>query len=189
MNSALIVGASQELYKTIHDVLALSDFESIEGAGDLRRAEELVSSLDVDLVFIHAPSPLRAELEFAARISERPDMAVVMLVRQSMVASTERALVKTKTLVLGMPISRQALIQSIKLAGSLTYKFTQIQKETDKLKKKIEDLKVLDRAKCCLVAFLRMNEEQAHRYIQKRAMDMRVSQREVAEDILKTYEY
>ena len=44
---------------------------------------------------------------------------------------------------------------------------------------------VVDRAKCCLISFLRMDEAQAHRYIQKRAMDMRVTQREVAEDILK----
>ncbi len=189
MNRALIVGASEELFKTINDVLVQSEFETVLSAQTIEQGWELIAQAGADLVFMNSLAPKKADLDFIAKVSERPDMAIVVLVRESMLEAVENALVKTKALVLGMPIARQALIQSIKIARSLTNKFTHIQMENDKLKQKIEDLKVLDRAKCCLVAFLRMNEEQAHRYIQKRAMDMRVTQREVAEDILKTYEY
>ena len=62
------------------------------------------------------------------------------------------------------------------------------ERASEQLRQRLEDFKILDRAKCCLVAVLGMDEERAHRYIQKRAMDMRLSQREIAEDILKTYE-
>ena len=47
---------------------------------------------------------------------------------------------------------------------------------------------LIDRAKCVLIQVLGMTEPQAHRYIEKQAMDMRVSKRQVAEELLKTYE-
>ena len=47
---------------------------------------------------------------------------------------------------------------------------------------------VIDRAKCTLVEYLRISEADAHRQIQKRAMDMRLPLAAVAKDILKTYE-
>ena len=76
----------------------------------------------------------------------------------------------------------------VHLAVSVSCKFDGLQRQNDQLRQRLEDFKLIDRAKCCLVAILGMDEERAHRYIQKRAMDMRLSQREVAEDILKTYE-
>jgi len=56
------------------------------------------------------------------------------------------------------------------------------------LETKLRDMKLIDRAKCVLVQYLRISEAEAHRQIQKRAMDMRLTQTEVAQDILKTYE-
>ena len=57
------------------------------------------------------------------------------------------------------------------------------------LRTKLEDIKLLNRAKSCLISYLGMTEPQAHRYIQKHAMDARITPREVSEEILKTYEY
>jgi response regulator NasT len=53
---------------------------------------------------------------------------------------------------------------------------------------KIADLKFIERAKFVLAEYLSLTEAEAHRYIQKNAMDRRVRQVEVAKDILKTYE-
>ena len=60
--------------------------------------------------------------------------------------------------------------------------------ENSKLTQKIEDVRIIDRAKCLLISYLKVNEQEAHRYIEKQAMDMRITRREVAEGILKTYE-
>ena len=189
MKRALIIAASDELYRAISEVLEKSEFEENLCARGISQAEDMISAAPVVLVFIYSSCPEDAETAFAKKISARPDMALVFMVREAQREETEQALLRTKALVLGTPISRQGLLQSIKIARSLTGKFAEMQRENEALKQKIEELKVVDRAKCCLISFLRMDEAQAHRYIQKRAMDMRVTQREVAEDILKTYEY
>ena len=68
------------------------------------------------------------------------------------------------------------------------YKYDQLKAENDRLLQKIEDIRLVDRAKCLLVQHLAMSEADAHRYIEKQAMDSRVPRVRVAEDILKTYE-
>ena len=46
----------------------------------------------------------------------------------------------------------------------------------------------MDRAKCALIQYLQMSEPQAHRYLEKQAMDMRLTRAEVARSVLQTYE-
>jgi len=50
------------------------------------------------------------------------------------------------------------------------------------------DIRIIDRAKCLLISYLNMSEQEAHRYIEKQAMDMRLTKRMIAEGIIKTYE-
>ena len=45
-----------------------------------------------------------------------------------------------------------------------------VEKENTKLKKKLEELRLVDRAKCMLIAYEGMSETQAHRHIEKQAM-------------------
>ena len=52
----------------------------------------------------------------------------------------------------------------------------------------MEDIRVVNKAKWFLIEQLKMTEQEAHRYIEKQAMDSRVPRVRVAEDILKTYE-
>ena len=52
----------------------------------------------------------------------------------------------------------------------------------------MEDIRLVNRAKLLLIEQLKMSESEAHRYIEKRAMDTCVKRRKVAEDIIKTYE-
>jgi len=60
--------------------------------------------------------------------------------------------------------------------------------ENETLKQRMEDIAVIDRAKMLLISHLAFSEAQAHRYIEKQAMDMRATKRAIAEEILKTYE-
>ena len=60
--------------------------------------------------------------------------------------------------------------------------------ENERLKHMVEDMKVINRAKLLLVTCLNMSEEQAHRYLEKQAMDLRVSKLQIAMQVIKTYE-
>ena len=63
-----------------------------------------------------------------------------------------------------------------------------LRNENFKLQSKIEEIRLVNRAKCVLIQYLKLTEPQAHRYIEKQAMDTRQTKKDVAEKILKTYE-
>ena len=62
------------------------------------------------------------------------------------------------------------------------------EKKALSIEEKMEEIRLVNRAKCLLIDELKMSEPDAHRYIEKQAMDRCVSKREVAEEIIKTYE-
>ena len=61
-------------------------------------------------------------------------------------------------------------------------------KLSDALEEKIEEIRLVNRAKWLLIERLGMTEAEAHRYIEKQSMDQRIPRRELAENIIKTYE-
>ncbi|MEE1492275.1 MAG: ANTAR domain-containing protein, partial [Massilioclostridium sp.] len=91
-------------------------------------------------------------------------------------------------LVVSKPLSRQLFYQSIKLVMVTRRRILGLKTENDKLQNKIEEIRLVNRAKCVLIQVLKLTEPQAHRYIEKQAMDLRLTRRAVAENILKTYE-
>ena len=62
------------------------------------------------------------------------------------------------------------------------------EKEASSLQRKMEEIRLVNRAKLVLMEHLNMSEAQAHRYIEKSAMDSCTKRSEVAETIIRTYE-
>ena len=60
--------------------------------------------------------------------------------------------------------------------------------QKEKMERRVEDILIVNRANCLLIQYLHLSEEEAHRLIEKQAMDKRKTKREVAEEILRHYE-
>ena len=90
--------------------------------------------------------------------------------------------------VVGKPVNRQLFYQSLRIVSASRRRMLSLQSENTKLHQKIQEIRLVDRAKCTLIQYLHMTEQDAHRYIEKQAMDLRMTRREIAEEILKTYE-
>ena len=91
-------------------------------------------------------------------------------------------------LTIQKPVARPLFYQALRLLIATQNRWRRFDNENKKLQTKMEEIRIVARAKCILVEYLRMSEQQAHRYIEKQAMDMRTSKRNVAENILKTYD-
>ena len=61
------------------------------------------------------------------------------------------------------------------------------EKKTLSVEEKMEEIRIVNRAKWLLISELKMDEPQAHRYIEKQAMDRCISRKEIAEEIIRTY--
>jgi response regulator NasT len=86
------------------------------------------------------------------------------------------------------PASPEFLYQSVRLLTAARKRVMSLQHENVKLQNKIDEMRLVDRAKCILIQYLNMTENQAHKYIEKQAMDFRQSRSTIAKKILQTYE-
>ena len=75
----------------------------------------------------------------------------------------------------------------VKIAIAVQYKVQVLSSQTTKLKVKMEEIKQVNRAKMLLMQNMNMSEQEAHRYIEKEAMDRGMRKTAISEEIIKTY--
>ena len=75
----------------------------------------------------------------------------------------------------------------IKIAIAVQFKIQVLSSQTVKLKEKMEEIRLVNRAKMLLMQNLNMTEQEAHRYIEKEAMDRCMKRTAIADSIIKTY--
>lgn len=161
-------------------------FEHIS-VSDGTDARELVSENGYDLVFVNAPLEKEFGLELAAFASERGS-GVIIAASAKNCADIVKRIGDADIFILPKPMNKPVLLQVFRYVMLSVKRLRDLCGENRRLEVKINDVKLVDRAKCVLVEYLRISEADAHRQIQKRAMDMRIPLVEAAKEILKTYE-
>jgi AmiR/NasT family two-component response regulator len=188
MESALIVSSSEKgtaLFSEILNAASIGHIVTLTTCGEARR---LLLERDFDLVVINAPLRDESGESLSRHIVSKGVSQVILVVKSEYFEEVSAQTEEYGILTIAKPINRTLLWSALKLAKSAGLRLKSMQTENNKLKQKIEDIRIVDRAKCILISYLGMNEQQAHRYIEKQAMDMRTTKRAVAEGILKTYE-
>ncbi len=153
------------------------------------KARSLLKKSEFDLVIINTPLMGEFGNDLAVFISENSCAGVLMLVKSDISYEISSKVEEHGVFVLQKPISRSLFFQSIKLISASCKRFQGLRQQTARLETQIDEIRLVNRAKCALIQYLSMTEPQAHRYIEKQAMDMRLSKREIAQSILNTYEY
>jgi response regulator NasT len=152
-------------------------------------ARRLVSELDFDLVVVNAPLPDESGEALSRDIASKGATQVILAVKNEFFDATSAICEDDGVLTIAKPVNRELFWSVLALAKSTHSRIKRIQSEKDgQLKQKIEDIRIINRAKWILISYMNMNEKEAHRFIEKQAMDMRATRRTVAEGILKTYE-
>ena len=185
-NMKIFINAkTEEACKVVSSALAEISADIVLCCSDETAAAEDLSAYDALLVSV----PLRSEfgLDFVAEASKRTSAPIIVLASANIAEDVQRRIKFTGAFVLAKPFSRSVLTQTVKMAAVAKENIDRLVREKTELQGKLDDVRIIDRAKCLLIQYLNMTEEQAHKHIQKMAMDTRRSQREVAEDILKTY--
>lgn len=123
------------------------------------------------------------ELNTALEIVERSYTAVLILAKDSAVPLTERC---APAGIMACTEAELSAVLPCFLAACA--RLRSLCTETVSLKRKLDDTRLVTRAKLLLMSRLQMSENEAHRYIEKAAMDTCSKRREVAERIIRTYE-
>ena len=157
---------------------------SAASGGEARRA----AAQDTWPLVINAPLPDETGLELAMELTGTTLSAVVLLVRAELMSMVYGPATEAGVLVVGKPVIPQVLQQSVQLAAATHNRLQTLSRENEKLHRKLDELRLVDRAKCLLIERRHLSEAEAHRAIEKQAMDQRLTRARVAQLILDRYE-
>ncbi len=189
MLKAIIAAKNQNACDTIADIVTDYGFFSAKTVLTGLDVREKFVYTEYDLLVIYAPLEDEYGLELISDIYEKSNAAMIIITKSDVADEVQKKVAFSGALTLSRPINKSMLSQAIRFVMTMREKIIQLKAENLELQQKINDLKLIDRAKCVLIQYLRITEAQAHRHIQKQAMDQRVSQLSVAKDILKMYEF
>ena len=151
------------------------------------RARLRMKEIDPDLVIINTPMADEQGIEFAVHAADSGMHAVILITNPETYGRVGSHLEEHGIIAMKRPIEKKVFSCALKDAVILNNRIRALKRENEKLQESIEESKLVSRAKGMLMSHLNMTEAQAHRYIEKQAMDLRISKKTVSQNILKTY--
>jgi response regulator NasT len=166
------------------EMLAEEGYDVVGEAPDGELAVALAEEHRPDLVILDVKMPRLDGIAAAARIAGKRLAPVVILTAFSQRELVERARDAGAMAYLVKPFSKSDLVPAIEMAMSRFAEVQQLEAEVADLTERLETRKAVDRAKGVLQQRLGLSEPEAFRWIQKTAMDLRLSMRQVADGVL-----
>lgn len=183
----LIAGANDRTFDSLRELLPPDSYEAPLRAGSAGEVKRMLLETDVDLVILNAPLRDEFGTQLALNLAQ-DNLCVLMLVPAESFDAVCYKVEDEGILTLSKPVSRNGLLGAIKLLTAMRGKLRKLDRQNQALQEKMQDIRTVNRAKWLLIEIKRMTENEAHYYIEKQAMDMRLSRREVAENIIRTYD-
>jgi AmiR/NasT family two-component response regulator len=182
---SVVVGEDEALIRLdLVEMLQEEGYIVVGEAGDGQRAVELAEEHRPDLVLLDVKMPRLDGISAAARIAEQRIAPVVILTAFSQRDLVDGARDAGAMAYLVKPFTKADLVPAIEMAVSRFGEISVLEKELADLTESLATRKAVDRAKGILQEQLGLSEPDAFRWIQKTAMDLRLSMRQVAEGVV-----
>jgi response regulator NasT len=188
MLNILLVSASGNMTDFFIDMLTRIPYEELLTVTTGGEARRLLVERAFDLCVINSPLPDETGDKLAADIIGEKANQVILVVKQEIAYEITAKVEDFGVFTVEKPISRSTFWTALKMAEASYKRLNTVQNENIVLKRKLNDLKLINRAKCLLIEKLGVSEEDAHKQIEQEAMNLRVTRTEIAKEIINLYE-
>lgn len=186
--SVLLASASEKFNTVTAALLPGAEFWPITIAKTAGEAQRLLLERTYDLVLVNTPLPDEFGTRLAVDVCQKTQASVLLLVKRELHEEIYYTVMEDGVIMLPKPVSEPVMSQMLRTLCSVRERLRRAEERQASVEQKIEELRLVNRAKWMLIDRLHMTEADAHGYIRRQAMDKRVTQREAAEDILRTYQ-
>ena len=183
----LVAGANDKLGESIAALLPKNEYEPPVFAASVGEIRRLALESTMDLVVLNTPLKDEFGTRLALDLADY-NIAVLLMVQGDVFDQVCYKVEDYGVLTLAKPVSRQSFYTAVKLLTAMRAKMLRMEKKNQALQEKMQDIRTINRAKWLLIPNLQMTEDEAHYHIEKKAMNSRLSRREAAEKIIRTYD-
>lgn len=180
-NTALVMAPAGKHADHLTALMSQAGFDAVGIAGTEAQLQKALAESIPAVILLEAASERICAI--AKRLLSQTPCGVVVIRREEALAPIPGAL------TLMPPFGKELFFHTLEAARVMHERLMLLHEAQDDLRQQLDETRLVSRAKCVLIQYLGLGEEQAHHYIERQAMDRRVARVEVARDILKTYDY
>lgn len=185
--SVLVISAKENFNVSLQSLLPESKYSPVQIVSSFSSAKRMLLERSFDFILINTPLPDDFGTRFAIEISANKGTVILLLVRNEVYEEVCDKVTEYGILTLPKPASKQMVVHTLNFMAGIRERLRKLEKKSLSMEEKMEEIRLVNRAKWVLIGELKMTEADAHRYIEKQAMDRCVSRREIAEEIISTY--
>lgn len=185
--SILVVSASNSFNSALAEMLPESKYYPVNTVSSISAAKRAIAERAFDFVLINSPLPDDSGIHFAIDTCTLRETAVLLLSRNDIHDEIYDKVAEYGVFTLAKPTSKPIMALALRWMASTRARLHKLETKSLSVEEKMEEIRIVNRAKCLLISELKMSEPDAHHYIQKQAMDRCISRREAAERIIITY--
>ena len=184
--SILIVSSSERFDALVKKSLA--GFITIDVRKSASIARRCILERDYDLIVINAPLPDEMGVEFSLDAAEKTNSSILLVTPEDIYDDTLEKVTDAGVLVISKPVPRGRMDKAIRYMISVQNRLRKLAIKNRSLEEKLEELRLVSRAKILLVEKKSMTEDEAHSYIGRQAMNNGVSRKHIAELLIEDLE-
>ena len=182
-HSVLLVSRDSKIVSQISAFLVPPLFE-LTTTSDFNEARRLATERTFNIII--ADSGDGYDTDFAINIADSYS-TILLLVPNEHFDEISYRVEGYGILTITKPFEPFYFYNMVKITIAVQYKVQVLSSQTTKLKVKMEEIKLVNRAKMLLMSNMNMSEQEAHRYIEKEAMDRGMKRTAISEEIIRTY--
>ncbi len=198
--SILAAAGTQEMMNAIMTVLR--DVQSsVQQTGLLLRVTQAQTITEIKQKLVPSSAAARPEIllfsmsrsdtacmdDLLLLAGKNPHIQIILLVRSEVQAQIAYRCRNYQIYVLALPLRRNILSEMLRMILNMRGHLMEKEEELQRMRKKMNEMSIVTRAKCLLIQMRRMTEEEAHYYLEKKAMDEGSTKREIASGIINMY--
>ncbi|MFU8839665.1 MAG: ANTAR domain-containing response regulator [Nitriliruptoraceae bacterium] len=172
----------------LKEMLQEEGFEVVAEVADGASAVRLTRELRPDLVILDVKMPVMDGIQAAEEIAKERLAAILMLTAFSQRDLVEQARRAGAMAYLVKPFQKHDLLPAVEIAAGRFRDLSGLEREVDDLQGRLEARKLVERAKGLLQEREGLSEADAFRFIQRQAMERRLTMRQVAEQVIERFD-
>ena len=185
--SVLIVSDTEKFTSSLSSLLPENTFDPVVRVSDAAMAKRAMLEREFDVVLINGTRADDRAAKLAIDVCSERNSVALLFFHRELYAEIYAKVTDFGVLTLPLPSSPQMVTQALDWVRATRERMRKYEKTAYTVQQKMEEIRAVNRAKWLLIDVLKMTESDAHRYIEKQAMDRCVSKLEVAKGIINTY--
>ena len=185
--SVLIVSSNEQLNTAIASLLPKGSFSKPSIAKSINSAKRETAEKDFDFIIINAPLGDDLGMRFAVDKSNSGKELVLFIVQNELYVEICDKLSEQGIFALPKPLSKQALITALRWLTTAKRRLDATEKKSVNIEDKMEEIRLVNKAKWLLISKEGLLEPEAHKYLEKEAMNRCITKKELANEIIEKY--